>query len=181
MANDNSITQLTTESKVQEAILLQLEGTCKTKKEACERVGISTFTFDRYVSANPQLIQLLRQKNAAEFLNRVDLITQNRAKNLDAFLEFSDTLRNEMLGGEDIKSQIAAMQALLKNDAQIVRALEQALPPDKEALPAGPGKIDDDAAQLLLKQLSEGANLVKVTKTTTVEVNQPEVIEGKAL
>jgi hypothetical protein len=172
----SEIATLSTETQVRQVILLMLEQGM-TRTAACKEVGIPTRTYDRYVASNPQLINQVRQKINADFLNRLDEINENRLKNLAAFLEFSEDLRASMLApGYELKDNLGAFNALLKLDAHLTKTTEGMLPVEKKEGPAGPARLDDEQALAILAQL-RGADLVKVTRTTTLEVSPDEMIQ----
>lgn len=175
--------------------MLQMDGTCKTKKEACEQVGISTRAFDRFIVSNPEMVQLMQQSIRSHFASRLDQMTENSVKNLDAFLAISDTLRNELLANVSTPNNVVAMDidnvskivaVLDKIEKRVIDTRAQVLPVIKTAeLPPPPSEVDDAVIQQLLK--SPGAQLTKairVTRSTTVEMGQAstgeprEIIEG---
>jgi CRP-like cAMP-binding protein len=179
----NDIVQVTTESQVQNAISYMLEG--KNKKDACAEAKISTKTFDRFLAASPEFVLQVQQSIRSQFADQIDQISETRQKNLASILEFSETLREEMLAAEDSEDRIKAFQALLKLEVQLQKTMEQILPVIKETGPSGPPKIEDGDALRILGELGKGAERVMITHTTTVELNQTgsdstagDVIEG---
>lgn len=174
----NDIVAVTDEFQAQQVIEKMFQG--QTKKAACAEVGISTKTFDRFVAASPQFVREVQATIRSQFAEYIDQISETRRKNLRAILNFSEDLRNEMLLAETIGGKVDAFSALLKLEKQLAASMEHILPAIKETGPSGPPKIDDDAAAAILAKLS-GADLVTVTKTTTVELAHPEVIQAQEI
>ncbi len=170
----NDIIAVTDEFQATQVVEKMFQG--QSKKAACAEVGISTKTFDRFIGSSPQIVRDVQAAVRSQFAEYIDQISETRRKNLEAILKFSEDLRINMLLAETTEDKLSAFNALVKLEKQLAVSMEHILPIVKETGPSGPPKIDDDAAALILAQLS-GADLVKVTKVTTLEMAHPELIE----
>jgi hypothetical protein len=175
----SEVIEVAREIQIQNILVAIANGTPKVA--ACKAGGLDIATFNKWIARSPELIQEVRSISRTKFLDSIDAIEESRLKNLGAKLTFLDELREVINDpNAEFERRKKAYQLLLRGDKDLREAMDLILPVVKETGPSGPPKMEADIAQDFLKQLSEGANLVRVTKTTTVEVGQAgaEIIEG---